>query len=724
MATSAAATTAGENNNPEQKATTEVDESAVHPVTLLKMREATSTTSVVKSVSVTSAMRNAGYIGFYHLIADEDYEVRFYPSSVDGEDLVVDAATSSSSRSGPPPAKNHYTSLHLRTQAHCEDRPLKNGYLPGKVVSQWLSLFGSQITYGTYVGSEHASFSQFKRRRVEEQAVTRVEQQVSAQMNPSSRGATGSCGGNSSSSFSPTSWGRYLQEAYFAHNNNTSSSSSRISQLEDKATPAAEEIEKENDTINIVENNDPSDSDVPYFSSGSEYYTALSSSGEERENEPKRHATDREGKRSDDPTGQEATGITVENHLKNGGTTAAVARSVSPPVVASGESGVQGSSSSTCSPTSTSTSNATVLRQATKPGGHLVDWIYEVKGDFLWLVFLDSDPDLVLELYALACFTLPTFLPPPTCFVINPEQRFCIDLLQRPNIKADLSSAAANESALALWGKCKMVRRYAKDLRITVNKQFSASLKALQKYHAGKVVETDQKVSTSGKTENESEGSGGGSSSGTTSTTASSTTNAGSTPPTWLNDELMDLLTKFHHDEQERKRTPNTTGPPAPDDLVEQCVFEFWENDELVALCAGFAVGKAYHDYSMATLKRDKRSLGAIASKVVGHLLQKTGFEIWYWGCKIGYMNDYAKYGGRDFGRAEFKKRWLEASSKSFSTYSSSSSAAPGVEESSCSSHLSSRVQEESCSSLDAVMRVLKAGQGLVALKEEDSGMK
>ena len=34
-----------------------------------------------------------------------------------------------------------------------------------------------------------------------------------------------------------------------------------------------------------------------------------------------------------------------------------------------------------------------------------------------------------------------------------------------------------------------------------------------------------------------------------------------------------------------------------------------------VAICAGFAVGRAYHDYSMCTLKRDHRSLGHIATK-------------------------------------------------------------------------------------------------------------
>ena len=67
----------------------------------------------------------------------------------------------------------------------------------------------------------------------------------------------------------------------------------------------------------------------------------------------------------------------------------------------------------------------------------------------------------------------------------------------------------------------------------------------------------------------------------------------------------------------------------------------------LVAITAGMSVGCCFHDYSMATLVRDKRNLGHVLTKTVADLLKTCGFKIWYWGYKTGYMQQYDHYGGR-----------------------------------------------------------------------------
>ena len=62
----------------------------------------------------------------------------------------------------------------------------------------------------------------------------------------------------------------------------------------------------------------------------------------------------------------------------------------------------------------------------------------------------------------------------------------------------------------------------------------------------------------------------------------------------------------------------------------------------------------------MATLVRDKRSCGTVLTKSVGDLLHKTGFNIWYWGFKAGYMTSYDSLGGREFDRAQFLAVWSQ----------------------------------------------------------------
>lgn len=223
-------------------------------------------------------------------------------------------------------------------------------------------------------------------------------------------------------------------------------------------------------------------------------------------------------------------------------------------------------------------------------GGILSNWFHRRQGDFLWTLFLTEE--VMLELYLNACYTLPGFLPEPLCAVINPEERFCIDLR---------SPQACG------FHRSKMVRRHRKDFTMSVNCDFAGALKKLQQYHKA--------PEKSGNT--------------------------------WLTDDLIKLTVSM---EMRRAELP-----------LRHTVFEVWEADDLVAVCAGFAVGRAYHDYSMATLRRDPRGIGHIATKAVADLLVKCGYEIWYWGCCLGYMEDYKKYGGRNFPRDEFRDRWLGA---------------------------------------------------------------
>ena len=107
---------------------------------------------------------------------------------------------------------------------------------------------------------------------------------------------------------------------------------------------------------------------------------------------------------------------------------------------------------------------------------------------------------------------------------------------------------------------------------------------------------------------------------------------------------------------------PATPRPPthAPPPRVRHHVFELWDanTDELLAVTAGFGVGRAYHDYSMAALVRDKRSAGQVLTKTIAALLQKLGYGLWYWGFKNPYMAQYDRFGGRNIARAEFNDRW------------------------------------------------------------------
>lgn len=61
----------------------------------------------------------------------------------------------------------------------------------------------------------------------------------------------------------------------------------------------------------------------------------------------------------------------------------------------------------------------------------------------------------------------------------------------------------------------------------------------------------------------------------------------------------------------------------------------------------------------MTTVIRDHRSAGILVTKLAGYILQHAGFQFWYWGMRIGYMEEFAgEYGGADFERTAFYNKW------------------------------------------------------------------
>lgn len=64
---------------------------------------------------------------------------------------------------------------------------------------------------------------------------------------------------------------------------------------------------------------------------------------------------------------------------------------------------------------------------------------------------------------------------------------------------------------------------------------------------------------------------------------------------------------------------------------LKHCVFELWDANDgsLLAVTAGYGVGRAFHDYSMCTLRRDHRSAGAVLTRTVAHVLKSCGYTIW-----------------------------------------------------------------------------------------------
>eukprot|EP00854_Cymbomonas_tetramitiformis_P011560 gene11560-13660_t len=154
------------------------------------------------------------------------------------------------------------------------------------------------------------------------------------------------------------------------------------------------------------------------------------------------------------------------------------------------------------------------------PRDEVGDWLLGSSGDFMF-TWCPSDEPMDSEFFgrvmARAVFPLPeasSQLVP----LISPVKRYCLDL-------------RAEAGGQALWGKSKLLRRYGRHFRLSLNGDFRRTLARVAAHH----------IATRGST--------------------------------WLTSDLMRLFVAQHND---------------PECLVQHTCFELWAGDELAAAIVGF----------------------------------------------------------------------------------------------------------------------------------------
>ena len=242
--------------------------------------------------------------------------------------------------------------------------------------------------------------------------------------------------------------------------------------------------------------------------------------------------------------------------------------------------------------------SACELLQATfaDPGGRLIE--DENEG---FLLCDPLTPECMNKALADVLFALPTgrgmsYLP-------NPSQRFCLDLRDGTDAK-DGAACGGHIN----WFRSRKMRRHLSDFRVVVKtKDFRPELEHCKEYHLARA---------------------GG---------------------TWLTNALMDMICA----------AADAAGAGAGG--VQHYCFSLHDRatGTLLACTFGFASGRVFEDYTMCTLHRDSRSVGAVLSKLVGFLLQASRFDLWYWGYKVAYMEDYrSHYGATELDRKSFYEIW------------------------------------------------------------------
>lgn len=181
------------------------------------------------------------------------------------------------------------------------------------------------------------------------------------------------------------------------------------------------------------------------------------------------------------------------------------------------------------------------------------------------------------------------------------------------------------------WFRCKKLRRLVRrgpseqGLHMVVNRNLEDSLRLAQKYHSRpkKKVTRDRDGS-----ERSSDDEGGG---------------------TWISSQMIQAFALM-----------DAIGSAPEGHGVKLCAVELInQSGDVLAGCLGFALGCVYHDYTMFTCTRSKHSYGAVLTRLLGCALQHAGYKLWYWGFKLGYMNEFdAHCGGVDLPRDEFYRRW------------------------------------------------------------------
>lgn len=118
---------------------------------------------------------------------------------------------------------------------------------------------------------------------------------------------------------------------------------------------------------------------------------------------------------------------------------------------------------------------------------------------------------------------------------------------------------------------------------------------------------------------------------------------------TWITEDLINAM-----------QLMSIGGSP---DGVKLCAVELWDvsTSELLAGCLGFSLGCVYHDFTMFTSCRARSSYGSVCTKLLGHALQECGYKLWYWGFKVGYMEDFeSRYCAKELDRREFYNVWCQ----------------------------------------------------------------
>ena len=126
----------------------------------------------------------------------------------------------------------------------------------------------------------------------------------------------------------------------------------------------------------------------------------------------------------------------------------------------------------------------------------------------------------------------------------------------------------------------------------------------------------------------------------------------------WLTTDIIQLLDTLSTD----------MGSQSVADL-RLCSFSLVEKSTgtVTAITFGFGHRGVFEDYTMCTLKKDKRSCGMILTKLVGYILQQLGYVLWYWGYEVEYMKSYSThYGARHIDRLQFYEILAEAKASGF----------------------------------------------------------
>ena len=190
--------------------------------------------------------------------------------------------------------------------------------------------------------------------------------------------------------------------------------------------------------------------------------------------------------------------------------------------------------------------------------------------------------------------------------VVNPEDRFCVDLT----------------GVWSTWAVNRHYRKRARRFRLSCDVlSVSTALKACRACHRERLggALSLEKLERLGQ-ETDDHG--------------------------WLTERLITMLERLSKD-------PSTS--------LSVHTFELWTADsspKLAALSVGFAVGCVFHDLTAGTPLWGKEGAGTVLIRAVGLTLANAGFTLWYWGIEVPYMRAYDN--AVSLSRLAFFEKWQQ----------------------------------------------------------------